>query len=132
MVCYFIALGIMWVALWCVMALSLGGLPDDLAQSYLRRWPAWSIAGTVTRTAVHSRIVFPAAAIVFAVAYVLSYAPTEQARAAGRLPWPRAMMDVYVPVQWLIDQSPLREPLLRWAESYGQRETFVSASTARN
>ncbi len=68
----------------------------------------------------------------FAVIYVLSYAPTEKALAAGRLPWPRAMMDFYVPVQWLIDQSPLREPLLRWADIHGQRANFVSASAARS
>jgi hypothetical protein len=102
------------------MALLLGVLPDDLRNYHLRRWPPWSIAGTVTRMTEHPRIVLPAGAIAFAVNYVLSYAPTEQSLAAGRLPWPRAMMDFYVPVQWLIDQSPLREPLLRWADIHGQ------------
>ncbi len=64
--------------------------------------------------------------------YVLSYAPAEQALATGRLPWPKAMLDFYVPVQWLIDQTPLRVPLLRWAEVFGLREKFVTASARRS
>lgn len=132
MIWYYISLGIMWGTLWCVTAMLLGVLPDDLRKYHLRRWHRWSVAGTVTRMTEHPRIVLSAGAIVFAVIYVLSYAPTEQALAAGRLPWSRAMMDFYVPVQWLIDQSPLREPLLRWAELYGQRAAFVAASATRS
>ena len=36
------------------------------------------------------------------------------------------------PVQWLTDETPLRGPLLRWAEIYGQRDAFVTSSFARD
>jgi hypothetical protein len=132
MIDYYFALAIMWGALWCVTALLLGPLPDDLRNYYFHRWRRWSIAGIAVRTTQLPRIVLAVGAVICAAYYALSYAPTEAALADGRLRMPRAMMDFFVPVQWLIDQSALREPLLRWADIYGQRENFVAASATRS
>lgn len=58
------------------------------------------------------------------VAYVLSYAavfhlvgePDDGVNYPPRASW----QEIYVPVEWLTDNTPLREPLLFWAGLWGK------------
>ncbi len=57
------------------------------------------------------------------VVYVLSYAPVYRWH-YGSDRWTLPLADwetVFVPVHFLIDETPLREPLLRWAALWGTR-----------
>jgi hypothetical protein len=67
----------------------------------------------------------------FCVAYVLSYAPVYRYFAENVEAEPRGVWRVYVPVNWLIDRTPLRGPLLAWADLWGVGFEFDSASEAR-
>ena len=84
---------------------------------------------------------------VLMLAYVLSYAARrafhgwrEDLRSTvdGRNPATvKAPIDgddlpVYKPLDWLIDETPLRDPLLWWADVWGVRGTFVKASSWRS
>ncbi len=40
-------------------------------------------------------------------------------------------LPVYQPIDWLIDETPLREPLLDWAELWGLRDVMVAAGNCR-
>ena len=61
--------------------------------------------------------------LIVPLAYVLSYA--IMFRFAGELngglyyPPRESWQELYVPAEWLTDHTPLREPLLRWAELWG-------------
>ena len=61
------------------------------------------------------------------VVYVLSYAPVVRycvdpgASAHG----------IYRPVEWLIDETPVREPLLVWAQPWGVRSQLEMDSLIR-
>jgi hypothetical protein len=128
---YYLALSAMCLMLWGTAAVLMGPLPEDLRAHHLRRWPRWSVAGAVVRTIEYRRIVLPATICIWLICYVLSYAPILDGATEGRLRSPPNMLDFFVPVQWLIDMSPLREPLLRWAALFGERERFVRDSAAR-
>lgn len=131
MALYYVALGIMWCTLWCVTALLLADLPKDLKEYYSGRWHRWSVAGIVVRVTAFRPWLLALVMLAFGAIYVLGYAPLEKARRTAALPVPAAMMDLYVPVQWLIDQSLLREPLLQWADLWGMRVSFELASSWR-
>jgi hypothetical protein len=66
------------------------------------------------------------ACVILPVLYVLSYAPVYrwQANRQNQIfpvgPW-RA---IYDPVDWMMDKTPLRRPLLAWAEFWGIRSSF--------
>jgi len=128
---YYLALGAMWLIVWSTAAVFMGPLPEDLRTYHLRRWPRWSVAGAVVRTIEYRQIVLPAAICIWLICYVLSYAPILDAETEGRLRLPPNMLDFFVPAQWLIDESRLREPLLRWAAVFGERERFVRDSAIR-
>jgi len=131
MVLYFAALGIVWCVVWLAAALVLGGVPDWLRAHSREKWHRWSVAGVVARIAAHERIILAVAAIWFAGIYVLGYAPTMKAIRAGKLTRAEPIIDFYVPVQWLTDESALREPLLNWANDWGLRDQFASESDSR-
>ena len=70
---------------------------------------------------------YAAIIVVLAVAYVLSYAPCVKFR-----------MDTayesgifYRPVDWMIDETPLRNPFLHWAELWGVDFDIEHASRIR-
>ncbi len=93
--------------------------------------------------------------IVAPVVYVLSYAPVV--RVCGRtveydpdIPFPSGTFNVdipdyqsgvtlenpslypaYQPVHWLIDHTPLREPLMLWADLWGVRYAFEVSEIER-
>lgn len=48
--------------------------------------------------------------VMLAVGYVLSYPAAMKLKPAGHIPG-------YQPVEWLIDQTALGEPILRWSKS---------------
>jgi len=52
------------------------------------------------------------------LAYPLSYAPAIR---LGLRPH-NGSIAVYKPVEWLNDETPLREPLLMWADVWGVRK----------
>ena len=65
------------------------------------------------------------------VVYVLSYAPVYRAvkgPTVALVGWDGKLRDdwqvAYDPVEWLIINTPLREPLLRWAALWGTRESL--------
>lgn len=64
------------------------------------------------------------------VLYCLSYAPVLRVIAGGyRL---EMLDDLFVPVQWLFDFTPLREPFLRWADLWQvDRDALLRASDYR-
>ena len=56
------------------------------------------------------------------VLYVLSYAPVYSRSYTGTWHFTRSVASwefVYVPVHWLIDETPFSGPLLNWAEVWG-------------
>ena len=74
--------------------------------------------------------------------YVLSYAPVVRLMggwktyatvdgfgnpATVKAPIYGDDLPVYKPLDWLIDETPLRDPLLWWADVWGVRGTFVEA-----
>ena len=98
----------------------------------LRTIPAgvrpWSIAGICRRFLIYRRIVIPVAVLGIAVCYVLSYVPVM----ALGLPRPRdSMLDLYDPVEWLIDNTSLSDPLLAWSERWGLHDKLANASANR-
>ena len=71
--------------------------------------------------------------LLVAVLYVLSYAPvyrvwfgheSSSLRLERRIPG-------YQPVVWLTEESPLREPLLAWADLWGVRGEMELDTTLR-
>lgn len=70
--------------------------------------------------------------VVLPLAYVLSYAPAYRiGKSSG---WSRIDRSIaaYRPVDWLIDNTPLDEPLYRWADLWGVRGDFVWAAAFRS
>jgi hypothetical protein len=70
--------------------------------------------------------------VVLPLAYVLSYAPAYRiGKSSG---WSRIDRSIaaYRPVDWLIDNTPLDEPLYRWADLWGVRGDFVWATAVRS
>ena len=78
-----------------------------------------------------------------AVLYVLSYAPAHR-MLFGHVPligavdpintktsMPDTRIPAYMPVNWLIDHTPLREPLFWWAGVFGVEEDFRDAHSSR-
>ena len=78
--------------------------------------------------------------VLLGVAYVLSYAPVVRFKGpysgnrpgAFLFPIDGSDLPVYRPVDYLIDETPLREPLFLWADLWGVREPFEFASAVRN
>ena len=69
--------------------------------------------------------------VLLPLAYLLSYAPVyRMGKSSGwsRIDHPLA---VYRPVDWLIDHTPLDEPLYRWADLWGVRGDVVWAAAYR-
>jgi hypothetical protein len=71
--------------------------------------------------------------------YVLSYAPVVRViKAAQPDDLDRLYaadgyeLPPYAPIDWMIDQTPLRNPLLRWAELCGVGTDFLFASEIRS
>ena len=64
--------------------------------------------------------------IVTPLVYVLSYAPVVR---TGQVICGRST--VYRPVDWLIDNTPLRNPLFIWAGLFGVRRDFEIAGVRR-
>lgn len=70
-------------------------------------------------------------AVVLPVIYALSYAPAYRiGKSSG---WMRidSQHAFYAPVDWLIDNTPLDEPLYRWADLWGVRGDVVWAAAFR-
>ena len=40
-------------------------------------------------------------------------------------------LPAYKPVDWLVDKTPLRGPLLDWAELWGTRDAMIAAGNSR-
>ncbi|MCH8148052.1 MAG: hypothetical protein IH987_08690 [Planctomycetes bacterium] len=68
------------------------------------------------------------------VVYVLSHAPMwrfQIDRARGTVAKWTVSLPFYRPVEWMIDETPLREPLLRWADLWGVRGRIETDSLLR-
>jgi len=81
----------------------------------------------------HSRLHLRPLLVVAALllGYLLSYAPVYRlTKPAGWSSVDRSLV-VYRPVDWLIDNTPLDEPLYRWAGCWGVRGDFVWSAAAR-
>ncbi len=71
------------------------------------------------------RILLVVATIALPCLYVLSYAPLMRSGLG-------TFDDLFVPVQWLIDNTPLREPLISWASLWNvPAETLEVPSSSR-
>ena len=89
----------------------------------------------------HSIIPRLFAIILLAVAYVLSYAPVvkfKQSSTTGTpaaslgLPTDGSILPFYRPVDYLIDETPLRSPLFLWADLWSARYELEVAATLRS
>ena len=75
--------------------------------------------------------------VVTPLLYVLSYAPVVRVCGRGdtRYPgWvvlPREEYPLYKPLDWLIDETPIRTPLFYWADICGVRAEFEKAAFYR-
>ncbi len=63
-----------------------------------------------------------------ATTYLLSYAPLHRWMGIAYWAEDRLGRRAYAPVEWMIDESPLREPLLKWANVVGVEDDFRLAS----
>jgi hypothetical protein len=92
------------------------------------------------------------ASVLLAVLYVLSYAPVVrfvltseedpglavvefpdgEVNVVGRRPYDGRVVAAYRPIDWLIDNTPLRAPLLWWADRFDMRFEFETASLSRS
>lgn len=71
-------------------------------------------------------------AALLSLGYLLSYAPVYRiGKAYGWSNLDRQPV-VYQPINWMIDQTPLDEPLYLWADCWGVRGDFVWAAAARS
>lgn len=81
-------------------------------------------------------------AVLLLLVYPLSYAPVVRLGGGNQDVTPTVFMSmhgpiidyadgsrypIYVPVDWLIDHTPLRQPLFWWAALFGVKEDFQSA-----
>lgn len=104
---YFAILTVMWAVIWS------GGV--WYLHTRRTRGPLWRRLGQKRRIAII------ALGFVIPTVYCLSYAPSD-----GKV------NDLFVPVQWLIDHTAIRQPLLSWAEICGiSREQMIAESAAR-
>src|SRR5262245_32581058 len=69
--------------------------------------------------------------VLLAIGYALSYAPIVRFTNARFDATDGDGLLFYKPVDWLIDSTPLRGPLVCWADFCGVRGEFVSASWYR-
>ena len=95
------------------------------------------------QTRQHSIIPWLFAIVVLAVVYVLSYAPVVKWKGPYAIHNPHngpivfaypvdgTHLPMYRPVDCLIDETPLREPLLIWAGVWGACEAFEDARVNR-
>jgi hypothetical protein len=104
---YFAILTAMWAVIWS------GGV--WYLHTRRTRGPLWRRIGR------KGRIAIIALSFVIPSVYCLSYPPLK-----GTLD------DLFVPVQWLIDYTAIRQPLLSWAEICGiSPERLIAESAAR-
>ena len=78
-----------------------------------------------TKPSLTSIVAF--AMLVLPVLYVLSYAPVVRL-----CDGPPPFATVYGPVDWMIDSTPLEEPLFKWADLWSVNMDFVRAQNARD
>jgi hypothetical protein len=82
------------------------------------------------------------ALVIAPVVYVLSYAPVVRSLVEADLARedrgislgiPESIINIpgYAPIEWLIDETPLRYPLLRWCGIFGIEEDARYASAFR-
>lgn len=131
MTLYYVTLSVQWCVVWCAAALLIGQLPEHLRELHFRGARRFSVVGFVIGIFPYRRVVVALVICIYLTAYLLSYAPMVDAVRAGRLSPPRGMLDYYVPVQWLIDATPARVPLLRWAAFWDLREGLIRDSDVR-
>jgi hypothetical protein len=78
-------------------------------------------------------------AIIVSTVYVLSYAPVVRISWKWQLVTPSELfkpldgeeLPIFRPVDWLIDETPLQEPLFAWADLCGVRTEFEFAANGR-
>lgn len=65
--------------------------------------------------------------------YVLSYAPVARSSmSSSGMMWVDGQhVPAYRPLDWIIDNTPLRRPLLWWAGMWGVRDAFELSSLIR-
>jgi hypothetical protein len=107
---YYAVLAIIWLTVW-------GSVFFWLWARYQRKSPLWS-----TR---YVAFALPVAILIVAgLQYVLSYAPfayykhRREAYVMGERTALAPLEKLYVPVQWLIDFTPARDLLLKWADRW--------------
>ena len=129
---YFMALAVMWCTLWSVTAIVLGGWTQSSRPSTPHERYPWSIGGLFARVGKNRRVLHVVVLLVLVdKLYVLRYAPAAGVMATGKLTGMGPLLDLSFPVEWLIDETPLHEPLHRWAAVWGQRVNFDRISAAR-
>ncbi len=117
---YFMILTVLWATIWscCVWFFRTRRTRGPLFRRLTRK----------------RRILLVCVFVAMPCIYCLSYAPFMRllAVAPDLRPGIGALDDLYVPVQWLIDQTALREPLLSWAGIWHvSPQPLMAASAAR-
>lgn len=110
-VIYYFVCMLLWVAVW---------IGTYFVISQFRRRDKGTIA----------RRMFPMALGIAAIllTYVLAYAPAIQLLRGSRA---HIFLDLFVPVEWLIDNTPIQSIYAAWADVFGVKGTILSAANWR-
>ncbi len=110
---YFIVLTCVWLVVWGVVL-----------HAFLSRGRLHPVVAHLARLRVLVSL-----CLFGLIGYVISYAPAVQHDVLQGAHGEYA--DLYVPVDWLIDQTPARGALLDWAAVWEVEDEFVQASKTR-
>ena len=102
----------------------------EMSHGIIEPGGAISKRGDIQRRARQRAAMIVGVSVILLVGYVLSFAPAYRYMQNGDLP-SGGVWRVYAPVNWLIDMTILREPLLDWADYWGVRFEFETTSDFR-
>jgi hypothetical protein len=111
---YFTILGAMWICVWCVFYV----LFTDPSRIVTHVW--------VPR---HRRLLLIAVILTLPFSYIAIYPPVVVA--AARQPAATPLLDLFVPAEWVVDNTPARPGVLRVAEWWGIRSRIETESDRR-
>ena len=109
MIAYYVTLG----AVWCIVCLATALMLGDLSPA-MRQVPQglsrWSPRRAFRWLLIHRRIAIPVVGLFLLSCFILSYAPVMSLRITRSR---GSLLELYAPVEWLIDNTPSGRPAAR-------------------